>query len=350
MHQTILKERDTCHVCPIKCKQVVAREDPNGQYSLDPAYGGPEYETLAALGSNCGVDNLLAVAKANERCAAYGIDTMSSGGVIAFVSECFERGLLTPEMTGGYQSHWGDAEAMLQGIELIAHREGFGALMAEGVAKLAARIGHGAEEFALHVKGQELPMHEPRLKAVLGMGYAVAPVGADHMMNMDDLDYTSPDSKLLRVGSVYKADPLSPRELSEEKLNVFYHEVNFAHFQDSAVVCMFYPYNYEQMAEVLSAATGVEYGVRDVLAVGERAQTLSRLFNYREGFTAADDRLPRRVMKAFDDGPLAGSEITSEKLSWAIHRFYELMGWDAVSGMPQPERIQQLGLAPLLES
>ncbi len=348
MHRTILQGRDTCQACPIGCKQVVAHADPTGQLNLDPAYGGPEYETLAALGSNCRVDNLLAVAKANERCAAYGLDTISTGMVIAFVMECVERGLLTAEQTAGYLPGWGDGEAMLQGVEMIAGNAGFGAFMAQGSARMAAQIGRGAEEFAICVKGQELPMHEPRLKAGLGLGYAVAPVGADHMMNFDDTSYTTPDSQVLRVAGVYKSGPLVSHELTEEKLNVFYHEVNFAHFQDCAVLCMFYPYGYEQMAEAMSAAAGVDYSVSDVLAVGERAQLLSRLFNYREGFGVADDRLPRRVMQPFAEGPLAGNEITPDKLQWAIRRYYELMGWDSETGRPQPERISRLGLAPLL--
>lgn len=348
MHETILQDRDTCMVCPIQCKQVVEYDDPGGKYKVDPVYGGPEYETLAAFGSNCCVDNLGAVAKANERCAAYGLDTISTGVVIAFVMECVERGLLTADDTGGYLPKWGDPAAMLKGVELIAKREGFGDKMATGVKRLAAEIGQGAEAFALHSKGQELPMHEPRLKAAMGVGYAVAPVGADHMMNIHDSFYASPGDNLERVNTVYDVEPLSPHELSEEKMNLFYHEVNWKHFLDCGVICMFYPYRYEHMAEALSGATGIEYTVQDILAVGERAQTLSRLFNYREGFTKNDDQLPRRVMKAFDKGPLAGVEISPESFKWALHRYYELMGWDKETGYPLPERLKALELDALL--
>lgn len=348
MRETILKQRDTCMVCPIACKQVVAYKDSGDECSIDPVYGGPEYETLAALGSNCGVDDLLAVAKANERCAAYGLDTISTGATIAFVMECVDRGLLTSAMTEGYLPRWGDAEALLTGVELIARREGFGDRMAEGVARLAADIGNGAEGFALHVKGQELPMHEPRLKAAMGLGYAVAPVGADHMMNIHDTDFASPGYRLERVNTVYKVEPLRPDDLGEEKINLFYHEVNWMHFLDCCLVCMFHPYRYEHLAEALSGATGVEYNIEDVLAIGERAQTLGRLFNCREGFTEADDRLPRRVMKAFDTGPLSGIEITPDSFDWALRRFYELMGWDRETGTPSSERVEALGLTELL--
>jgi aldehyde:ferredoxin oxidoreductase len=350
MHATILRQRDTCMVCPIRCKQVVEYKDPERRYSIDAAYGGPEYETLAALGSNCCVDDLIAVSKANERCAAYGLDTISTGVVIAFVMECIERGLLTADDTEGYLPRWGDPEAVLHGIELIAGRLGFGDKMARGVRWLASEIGPEAEAIALHVKGQELPMHEPRLKAAMGLGYALAPVGADHMMNIHDTDYANPDSgKLHRVNTIYPVGPLPLDDLGEEKMNLFYHESNWQHFLDCALVCMLYPYSYEHMVEALSGATGVEYSVEEVLAVGERAQTLSRLFNYREGFTSADDRLPRRVMKAFQEGPLAGVEISADSFEWALHRYYELMGWDRKTGAPLPKRLDELGLTPLLK-
>ena len=155
--------------------------------------------------------------------------------------------------------------------------------------------------FNLTVKGQELPMHEPRLKQVLGLGYAVAPVGADHMMNMHDTDFTSEGDCLQRVNALLQppVGPLRPNDLGEDKLQVFYHELNWMHFQDCAVNCHFYPYDYDHLATAISGVTGVEYSLRDILAVGARAQTLARLFNLREGFTADDDRLPKRVMKAF---------------------------------------------------
>ena len=349
MQETILQDRDTCMACPIRCKQVVAYDDPAGERDIAPVYGGPEYETLAALGSNCMVDDLVAVAKANERCAAYGLDTISAGMIIAFVMECVEHGLLTAEETGGYLPQWGDGDALLEGIELMAHREGFGDQMARGVAWLAAEIGPEAEPFAVHVKGQELPMHEPRLKPMLGVGYALAPVGADHMMNVHDTDYASPKSdSLKRVNTVYQVEAQPLHALNEEKMRLFYHELNWQHFLDCALVCMFHPYQYEHLAQALTGATGVAYSVEDVLAVGERAQVLSRLFNEREGFSVADDELPERVMTAFEEGPLSGEALTPEEFAWARRRYYELMGWDPETGHPLPERVAALGLSDLL--
>lgn len=192
-------------------------------------------------------------------------------------------------------------------------------------------------------------MHEPRLKAALGVGYAVAPVGADHMMNIHDTGYSAPGGGLDRVNVVYKVGPLPPSDLSDQKMTLFYHEVNWQHFQDCAICCMFYPYNYVQLAEALSAMTGHEYTPLDILAVGERAQQLSRLFNLREGFTEKDDRLPKRVMQAFKSGPLAGVEITDEAFYHARQTWYGLMGWTP-EGVPTAERLAQLGLTELLET
>jgi aldehyde:ferredoxin oxidoreductase len=365
MQRTILKERDTCQACPIHCKQVVGfRRDEEEAHLpewralglaapaesvdvIEPAYGGPEYETLAAFGSNCGVNDLVAVAKANELCARWGLDTISTGMTIAFVMECVERGLLTAERTGGFLPRFGDADGMLAAVDMIAHGRGFGAQMALGSRRLAERIGGTASEFTVEVKGQELALHEPRLKHGLGLGYAVSPVGADHMANLHDTNYTTPGRDLERVSAVHAARPLPANDLSAEKVALFYREVNWQHFQDCAVTCMFYPYDYAQLAEALSGVTGCEYGPVDILAVGERAQQLGRLFNLREGLTEADDRLPKRVMTAFEHGALQGIGISNETLHRARQEWYALMGWSA-DGTPARERLAALGLADLL--
>ena len=210
--------------------------------------------------------------------------------------------------------------------------------MALGSRRLAQWIGNGADAFTVEVKGQELALHEPRLKPALGLGYAVAPVGADHMMNIHDTNYTVPGDGLARVNAVYPVGPLPAKDLSIEKVTLFYHEVNWQHFQDCAVTCMFYPYNYAHLAEALSGVTGRDYAPADILAVGERAQQLARLFNLREGLTAADDRLPKRVMKAFREGPLADIGITTEAFHNARRMWYALMGWTP-DGVPTPERL-----------
>ncbi len=346
-----LQERDTCYACPVRCKQVFAHTEPGRpDRSIDPAYGGAEYETMAAFGPNCDVHDNVAVNKANELCNAYGLDTISTGATIAFVIECFENGLITTQDTGGMAFCWGDGDAVIRTVEMIAHREGFGDAMAQGVARLSAQWGPATQPFNLTIKGQELPMHEPRLKAGLGLGYAVSPIGAEHMTSMHDTGFMSMGRGINRVNLVANppVSPADPHVLDENKLRIFYYESNWKHFLDCAVLCHFYFYDYRWMAEAISAVTGVEYGVSDVQAIGARAQTLARLFNLREGFTAADDRLPQRVMTAFDEGPLTGVEIAAQDFERAKHRWYEMMQWDTDSGRPTPACLQSLGLDRLI--
>jgi aldehyde:ferredoxin oxidoreductase len=351
-YEMFLKERDTCQACPITCKQVFEHEGNNPYQKLNPEYGGPEYEAMAALGAACQVHDNLAVSKANELANAYGLDVISTGTSIAFAMECFANGILTAADTGGLEYRWGDPDVLLRSVEMIGQCEGFGRVLAEGVARMSARFGPASQPFNLTVKGQELPMHEPRLKQVLGVGYAIAPVGADHMMNVHDTDFTAEGEGLLRVNSALAREgrrigPLKPSDLGEDKLQVFYHELNWMHFQDCAVNCHFYPYRYDHLAAALSGVTGVEYGIHDVLGVGARAQTLSRLFNLREGFTADDDKLPKRVMKAFQGGPLDGVEINEASFAWARRRYYELMKWDPDTGVPGDACLEELDIHQL---
>jgi aldehyde:ferredoxin oxidoreductase len=170
------------------------------------------------------------------------------------------------------------------------------------------------------------------------------------MMNMHDTAFSAEGEPLRRVNAALKepVPPLSPRTLDEPKMQIFYTELNWMHFQDCALNCHFYAYGYDQMAEALSGVSGVEYGIHDVLAVGARAQTLARLFNLREGFTADDDKLPKRVMKAFKSGPAADVEITPQAFAWAKRRYYELMKWEPESGAPTDECIRELKLDGLL--
>jgi aldehyde:ferredoxin oxidoreductase len=349
-YEMFLKGRDTCQGCPVHCKQVFENVDEDPGRCLDPAYGGAEYEAMAAFGPCCDVADNLAVLKANELANAYGLDAISAGVTIAFAMECFENGLLTAGDTGGLEYRWGDADLLVRSVEMIGRREGFGDRLAEGVERLSARLGPASEPFRMTVKGQELPMHEPRLKPAMGVGYAVAPVGADHMMNMHDTAYTRKGRSLERVNSVLDEPigPLPRQALDEAKMQAFYHELSFSHFEDCALICQFYCYDYDHLAEALSAVSGFEYGLGEILEVGARAQTLARLFNMREGWTAADDVLPQRVMDAFDRGPIEGQGIAAADFAWFKRRYYERMGWDPETGEPTDACLRRLQLDRLL--
>src|SRR2546425_11081823 len=177
MRDTILVNRGTCYACAVACKREVEVKE----LGVTPKYGGPEDETLAASGSLCGVSDLNALALINQLYAQYVLDSISTGAGVAVAMECYEHGVITPGGTGGVELTWGNADAVVQLVHLIGRREGLGKLLGEGVKRAARELGRGAERFALHVKGQELPMHDPRGKKGLSLAHALSPTGADHL-------------------------------------------------------------------------------------------------------------------------------------------------------------------------
>lgn len=352
MTDTILVKRRSCFACPVQCKREVKVDGP---YTVDSRYGGPEYETIAALGSNCGITDLKAIAKGHEVTNAYGIDSISCGMAISFAMECFENGLLTLKDTGGIDLRFGNATAMLQMIELISRREGLGALLAQGVARAAKEIGHGAEEFALHIKGQELPMHEPRWKQGLGVGYAVSPTGADHCHNIHDPSYTSLTPLMEDLKALGVLEPLAVDDLSPAKIRILTYHSNWMHFLNSAVCCFFVmvygSVGFQRVSDLVSAVTGWNTSVFELIKVGERVTNLGRIYNLGNGFTAQDDVLPKRFFTPQASGPLQGVALDREAFHKATEAYYEMMGWPG--GKPSPTKLGELGIdwaVPLIES
>jgi aldehyde:ferredoxin oxidoreductase len=342
MTDTILTDRATCYACPIRCKRVVEASEP---YVVDPLYGGPQYETVAALGSNCGIDDLVAVAKANELCNAYGLDTISVGASIAFAMECFEAGLIAKEDADGIELSFGNSSAMLQMVENIGERRGLGRLLGEGVMRAAGEIGGDVGRYALHIKGQELPMHEPRRKQGMGVGYAVSTTGAEHVLNIHDTVYAQEGAALDKVKALGILRPLAPDDLGPEKVRLLIYLSDWESLLDCVGMCQMQPYNYERLVQIVNAATGWNTTVWELLKVGERAINLSRVFNAREGFAAADDYLPSRLFTPFESGPLAGVAVDEGKFREAVRTYYGMMGWDKDTGLPTAEKLQELGIA-----
>lgn len=343
MRDTILVKRDTCAACAVRCKRVVQVKEP---LEVDPLYGGPEYESLAAMGSMNGVDDLVALAKANELAAAWGLDTISAGASIAWAMECYERGILTREDTGGLELRWGDARLLLQLLEMITWRRGFGDLLAEGAWRASRRVGRGSEEYALHVKGQELPMHEPRIKHALGVGYAVSPTGADHMHNFHDTVFTREGRALqhLRTWDP-NLQPVEAHHIPETKLELFYYQTNWRHFLDCAVMCHFLPYEPAQLVQLVNGCTGWDTDAWELLRVGERAATLARAVNAREGYAADADTLPKRFFKGYERGESRkGMPVDPAEFEAAKRWYYRRMGWDPETGIPTRQRLAALGV------
>lgn len=326
-----------CFMCPIRCKKIIKMEKP---WRVDPIYGGPEYETLAALGSNCGIDNVEALIKAHEICGRYGIDTISTGVSISFAMECFEKGILTSEDTDGLELTFGNVEAMIEMVERIALRKGFGDLLAEGTKRASEKIGRGSEEFAIHVKGEEVPMHEPRYKQGMGLSYSVNATGPDHNTGIHD-DKVNKD--LAGWESIDIAESIPNTELSPRKARMVYHAGLWRHLVNYVGLCLFVPWSHQQVRDAMEAITGWPMSYWKLMKAVERGITLARIFNIREGFAAKDDKLPRRFATSPAEGPLKGVVVEPEKLEEAKKVYYQMLGWDE-SGIPTNGRLVELGV------
>ena len=335
-----------CYACAVRCKKVVQVEEP---YKVDPAYGGPEYESAGALGSCCGVDDIALVSKATELCNAYSLDTIGTGVAIAFAMECFERGLFTLEDTEGIELRFGNGDAVVQMVEKIARREGLGDLLAEGIDGAAKRLGQGAEHFAMVAKGQAYPMHEPRFKRALAISYAVSPTGADHCHALHDDGLVEPGGDGLLTDATLRSlgvlEPMPLESLGPEKVRATLYNTISQVMSNCLPTCLFVPWTVEGKVEIVRAATGWDVSAYELMKVGERALTLARVYNIREGFGSDDDRLAGRSYGPTTSGALADGGIDREALREAVHTYYAMAGWDRETGVPLPEKLEELDVA-----
>jgi len=344
--------RDTCYACVVRCKRVVEAEWQGKP--IHPDSGGPEYESLSALGSYCDVDDLAAISYANQLCNEYGVDTISAGATIAFAIECFENELISAEDTGGLALRWGDAEAMVVMLEQTLKREGFGDVLAEGSARAAEKIGNGAENYVMAVKKQEAPAHMPHVKRSLALIYAVNPFGADHQSSEHDPMYMEEYWEYYgeKLGQLGLANPQPADVLNKEKVNYALTTQYSYSALDTANVCQFVYapawtlFSMGDLAEMVSAVTGWDVTVDELQTVGARRLNMLRAFNAREGFTREEDTLPKR----FFDEPLKGGKsdgVFVDRAEWeaALDEYYAQAGWDTQTGNPTRETLEGLGLA-----
>jgi aldehyde:ferredoxin oxidoreductase len=340
----LLTARRSCYACAIRCKREVRVDD------KESPYGGPEYESVGSLGPNCGVGDIHAIAKANELCNAYMLDSISTGVAISFAMECFEHGLLTLEDTDGLDLRFGNAEAMVTMVEWIGLRKGLGDLLAEGAMRAAQKIGGEAPYFAMHVKGQELPMHEPRGKYNVGMGYAISEIGADHLVVAHDSMLVSAEGIPFKNAAPLGFKDAQPaRSMNDEKMRQFFILEKITSFEKVIGYCFFGPAPrsyilFDEVLESVNAATGWNMTLDELLEIGERATNLARVFNAREGFSRKDDTLPERLFNPLENGALQGESFPREEFESALTALYELKGWDPETGMPTPERLDALSL------
>jgi aldehyde:ferredoxin oxidoreductase len=332
---TILTGRFHCGACPIGCGRIV--EIKEGKYA--PVKGaGPEYETVAALGSLLLVEDLEAICKANELCNRYGIDTMSTGGVIAFAFEAFERGILPRELTSDLNLSWGDPDAMLRLIHLIGKREGIGDLLAEGVKRAAEKLGHFSQEFAIHTKGLEPSLHDPRAHNGLAVLYATSSIGASHSQGQ-----THNFEKVLTCPEMGITEP-HDRFAVEGKGELVAKTQDLMCLFDSLKLCKFTLFGGISLTYIhqwLKSITGWDLSLNELIKAGERISNLKRLYNIRLGLSRKDDLLhPRLLTHRRGTG---GSAENLPHLGKMLSEYYAFRGWDE-EGIPRIEKLRELGL------
>ena len=313
-----------CYGCLIACGK--ANKFTTGKYAgLD--VDGPEYETTALLGSNCGINDLAAVAKASEMCDDLGIDTITAGATISFAMECVEKGYLQQSDVDNLT--FGNDDAVLEMIKLISHREKIGDLFAQGSKAAAEKIGHNSMDFAIQVKGNELAGVEPRGSWGMALAYSTSDRGACHQRTW------TPSAELRGDLSRFSFEgvPKFVKESQDERAACF-----------SLVVCDFLPFNVPEMVEMLNSATGFSYTPESYLAVGERIWNLTRMFNVREGITGEDDVLPKRFYKdKMPEGDAKGLVVDKDQFEKAKLEYYKLREWND-KGIPTDAKLEKLVL------
>jgi aldehyde:ferredoxin oxidoreductase len=352
MAETILKERDTCYACVVRCKRVV--EIKEGAYRVNPKYGGPEYETLGTFGSYCGISDLAAVSLANQICNQYGVDTISCGATIAFAMECYEKGIITSKQTGGLELKFGNADAMLMVLDQIVKSEGpLGRILSQGSERAARELGKGADECLITVKGAEAPAHMPQAKRSLGLIYAVNPFGADHQSSEHDWmieEGMATDLYMSRMAMLGMPEKLPALSLGSEKVKFAWLTEVFYSMLDTLELCQFVwgpgwtLYGPGETVELVKSVTGWQISLDELMAVGMRRLNLMRTFNAREGLDRKDDKLPKKFFKKLEGaGPTAGIALSHEEIENALDEYYRLAGWTK-NGIPTKESLKKLDM------
>jgi aldehyde:ferredoxin oxidoreductase len=328
-------KRYACYLCPIGCGGYVKAG--SGEYKYEAGARRPEYETIAMFGTNCLNNNIESIIKANDICDRYGLDTISAGATIALAIECFENGLITKKDTDGIEMTWGNHRAIVAMTEKLARREGFGAVLADGAKVAAEKIGKGADKYAVHIQGQELPAHDPKHAFFYAASYRLDPSPGRHFVGSELSDAPNHPSGLLP-----KFDLKSFAGRGEaRRIGSNFHQ---------AVVCtgtclfVYWAFpNVDPIAEFMGAVTGWDVTNEELLKTGERISNLRQAFNIREGLNPLKFKIPDRVLgrPPKKEGPVAGITIDEDTM---IREYLTAMDWDLKTAKPSKKKLQELGL------
>jgi len=319
-----------CSACPCRCEHIAKAK--SGRF--EGAASRMEYEPMMAFGPYCGVDDMNAVIKAIEFCNLYGVDAIGAGIVVGFAMECYEKGLITKDDTGGLELRFGNGEAMVDMVRKMSVREDIGDVMAEGVMRAAEKIGQGSEHFAMHIKGLELTGYDLRGLKTCALGYLVSRRGGDHQR------HGSYGWDLSGKVDRYKAEP--------ERGALVMGDEDFYCIIDSIIICKFTRAiwkGYDEIAKVYSLVTGIPMTGGEMKRAGERMSNLARLFNIREGMTRSDEKLPARIMEdPIPDGVAKGAVVTPEEVDILLDGYFDARGWTR-QGVPTRGKLEELGLS-----
>jgi aldehyde:ferredoxin oxidoreductase len=322
-----------CFACPIGCSRDMRALLGGVEYYTE----GPDYETIFAFGSNCEIKDTKVIIAADQLCDEYGMDSVSCGSAIGFAMECFEKGLITKKETRGINLSFGNGDALIELIHLIAKREGIGGLLSEGV-KIASEKIQGSSVFAMHVKGLDLPGYDPRGMKGQGLTYALSDRGACHVR-----------SNTIRTELLGIPQPIDRYAYEGKAQMVRDLQLDYATC-DSLIACVFgaFAISSDDYANALHTLTGWPTTTAELRVIAERAWNLTRLFNVREGFTRRDDTLPERLlMQASTRGPSKGQVVNRDSFEKMLDEYYQIVGWEKHTGVPTQEKLMELGIEKL---
>lgn len=335
-------KRYACWHCPVGCGALLKSGD--GEYQYEVGTHRPEYETMAAFGSNCLNSNIEAIITANDICSRYGLDTISTGATIAFAIECYENGLITKEDTDGIELHWGNHKAIVAMTQKVAERRGFGDILADGTKAAAEKIGGNAQDYAMHIQGQELGMHDPRLRPGWITAYKMDATPGRHSQGGAQLLEGRGGSKGINV------KPIQPyiytgKGDAQRKMSAYIHVLN------ASGLCMFTWISLGAPAIVrcLQPVTGWDLTINDLMKIGDRIATIRHAFNIREGFNSVEFNVPGRIIgqPPLKGGPTQGVTID---IDTQVREYLDEMGWDIATGQPNKRALEELDLGDVAET
>ncbi len=340
---TISSGKATCLGCIVACRKRVSASTP---YQISDKLGGPEFETLALLGSNLDIMDAAAVSKANEMCNEYGLDTITTGAVASYVMESMEKGIIPLEQNGGKAVRFGAAEDLFDLIDQIANRKGLGDVLADGFQHAINTFGKESEPFAIHAKGQGLPAHMAQVKPSQALMYAACPVGGDHMSAEHDWFLNEADDDCRSLG-IFGSGDASSTNLAKARMTAY--SQHYYSLLDTLTLCMFMwgpgsLLNFRDLEDLLQFTTGWHCTLWELMKVGERKTNMLKLINTRRGFTRKDDILPERLYHPLPDGPAKGKCVDRDLFPEMLTYYYQLMGWNSETGAPSDAKLVELGL------